>query len=352
MPLPDLLRDLLSTPGPSGREGPAAEVWRASAGAFGTVEHDQMGSSVVRVAGTGTNVPSLATVGHIDEIGVIVTHVEEKGFLRIDQVGGWDPQQLVGQRIRLRGRTGELRGVVGKKPIHLIEPDERKSAAKLKDLYLDIGAVDAADALSVVRIGDVGVIDAEPLQLRGDRVASRSMDNRIGSYVAHEVARLVAEDGGAPGEVQGWAVAQEETGLGGAQTTAHRVRPDIAVVVDVTFATDQPGIDKTMIGSHDLGSGPVIDRGSPLHPWVFDRLIEVAEAEGIPHSLTASGRRTGTDADAVHLAGHGIATAVVSVPLRYMHSAVETADLGDVEATARLIAAFARTLDADVDLKR
>lgn len=363
MSLPDVLRDLLTTPGPSGRESAAATVWRGHAARFAAVEHDTVGSTVARVAGTSTEVgtsagtaeggvPSLAIVGHIDEIGLIVTHIDDKGFLRVTQVGGWDPQQLVGQRVELMTREGTVRGVVGKKPIHLMESDDRTRATKLKELSIDIGATSREDAQTVVRIGDVAVIDVEPLELLGGRVASRSMDNRIGSFVAYETARLVAEAGGAPGEVQAWAVAQEETGLSGAKTTAHRVRPDIAVVVDVTFASDQPGVDSNEIGEHPLGSGPVIERGTPLHPWVTDRLIDVAEAEGIAHTVSAVGRATGTDADAVHIAADGIPTAVVSVPLRYMHSSVETAQVDDILATARLLAAFAQQLTADVDLLR
>ncbi|WP_320668948.1 M20/M25/M40 family metallo-hydrolase [Patulibacter defluvii] len=352
MSLPDVLRELLTTPGPSGREAAAAAVWRRHAGAFAEVEHDVVGSSVARVPATTEGVPSLAVVGHIDEIGLIVTHVDDRGFLRVAQVGGWDPQQLVGQRVRLLAKGGEISGVVGKKPIHLMEPDDRTRATKLKELTIDIGARDREDALEVVRVGDVAVIDVAPLELRSGRVASRSLDNRVGSFVAYETARLVAEAGGAPGEVQGWAVTQEETGLSGAKTTAHRVRPQIAVVVDVTFASDQPGVDSNEIGEHPLGSGPVIERGTPLHPWVTDTLIEVAEAEGIEHTISAVGRATGTDADAIHIAADGIPTAVVSVPLRYMHSSVETVQVSDVLDTARLLAAFARRLDASVDLRR
>jgi endoglucanase len=363
MSLPDVLRDLLTAPGPSGREGIAAGVWRGHAEKFAELERDTFGSTVARVAGTSTEegtssgtgtggVPSLAVVGHIDEIGLIITHVDEKGFCRIAPVGGQDPQQLVGQRVQVITKNGLVPGVIGKKPIHLIEADERSKAAKIKQLTIDIGATDKDDALEAVRIGDVAVVDAAPLELRGGRVASRSMDNRIGSFVAYEVARLVAEQGGAPGEGQAWAVAREETGLHGAATTAHRVRPDIAVVVDVTFASDQPGVDVNEIGEHPLGSGPVVELGTPLHPWVGDTLIETAEAEGIPYTVSATGRGTGTDADAINIAADGIATGVIGVPLRYMHSVVETAQVDDILNAAKLIAAFAQRLTADVDLLR
>jgi putative aminopeptidase FrvX len=170
--------------------------------------------------------------------------------------------------------------------------------------------------------------------------------------VALEAARLVSEAGGAPGDVLAVAVTQEEITFGGARTTAYSLQPDIAIAVDVTFATDQPGLDEKEVGKHELGSGPVLTRGSTLDPLVFERLYEAGEAERIPFTVTASARSTGTDADAFHISRAGIPSAVVSVPLRYMHSPVEMVQLSDVEATARLIAAFARRLGGDLDFKR
>ena len=197
----------------------------------------------------------------------------------------------------------------------------------------------------MVRIGDVGVIDVAPLALRNDRIASRSLDNRIGSYVAAETARLVAAAGGAPGDVFGLAVAQEETTFAGARTSAFGLQPDVAVVVDVTHATDQPGVELGQTTKHELGSGPVIARGLSLHPAVTELLLVTAEQEGIPHTVESSGRATGTDADAVHATGTGVPTAVVSIPLRYMHSPVELVALSDVDAAVRLLAAFAQRWD-------
>jgi endoglucanase len=178
------------------------------------------------------------------------------------------------------------------------------------------------------------------------------MDNRLGCYVAFEAARLVAEAGGAPGDVYAVAVTQEEVSFGGAHTTAYSLRPDVAIVVDVTFATDAPGTDEKELGKHRFGSGPVITRGSTLNPQVFELLHETAEAEGIPFTVNASARTTGTDADAFHRSRAGIPSGVVSVPLRYMHSPVEMVQLDDVENTAKLIAAFAQRLAADVDFRR
>src|SRR3984957_8334029 len=214
MPVPELLDTLLRAAGPSGHETAPAKVWRDAAAAFSDdVRADRVGSSVVRIPSRPPHAasPTLAVIGHIDEIGVHITHIEESGFLRFGEVGGWDPIQLVGQRIVLITRDGELRGVIGRKPIHLIRGEDRDKAPKTKDLHIDIGATDGDEARTLVRVGDVGVIDVTPLTLPHARIASRSLDNRIGVYVAAETARRVAAAGGAPGDVFGLAVVQEET---------------------------------------------------------------------------------------------------------------------------------------------
>ncbi len=265
MPIPPVLRSLLTATGPSGYETAPAAVWREAAGAFAEVTTDVMGSSTARVKGTGGG-PTMAIVGHIDEIGLIVTHIDDDGFLRFAGVGGWDTQILVGQRVELATRDGVVPGVIGKKPIHLLKDDERKKVAELKDLHIDIGAADGDEARGRVRVGDVAVIAAEPVDYPNGRAVSRSMDNRLGCYVAYEAARLVADAGGAPGDVVAVAAVQEETTFGGAATTAFSLKPDLAVVVDVTHATDAPGIDVNELGSHPFGSGPVIERGIEPQP--------------------------------------------------------------------------------------
>jgi putative aminopeptidase FrvX len=350
MATPDTLLELLTAPGPSGYETAPAAAWREAAGAFAEVSGDTLGSSLARVPGT-SSAPRLAVVGHIDEIGLIVTHVSDDGFLHFIGVGGWDAQILVGQRVELATRGGPVPGVIGKKPIHLLKEDDRKKVAEIKDLHIDVGAKDGDEARDLVRVGDVAVIAGEPVELPNGRLASRSLDNRLGAYVALEAARLVAQGGGAPGEVVAVASVQEEITFAGARTTAYALEPDVAVVVDVTHATDAPGIEVKEIGKHELGSGPVIERGSIISPAVFELLHETAEAEGIPFTIAASARSTGTDADAVHISRAGIPTGVVSIPLRYMHSPVELVQLDDVDATARLIAAFAGRL-ADASFER
>jgi putative aminopeptidase FrvX len=351
MPTPPVLRSLLTAHGPSGYETAPAAAWAGAAREFAEVSIDVMGSATARVKGTGGG-RTLAVVGHIDEIGLIVTHVDDQGFLRFAGVGGWDPQILIGQRLVIATKHGPLPGVVGRKPIHLLKEDDRKKVAELKELHIDIGAKDGDEARELVQIGDVAVIDGDPVELPNDRVISRSMDNRLGCYVAYEAARLVAEQGGAPGDVVAVAAVQEETTFGGSTTTAYKLRPDVAIVVDVTHATDAPGIEVNELGSHPFGSGPVIERGSNINPRVYELLHETAEAEGIPFTVAASARHTGTDLDAMHLSRGGIPCGLVGLPLRYMHSAVEMVQLDDVANAARLIAAFARRLPADAEFTR
>lgn len=352
MALPETLRRLLTAAGPSGYEQAPAAVFRDAAAAFGAeVTYDTVGSTVARVPGTAGG-KSIAIVGHIDEIGLIVHHIDDDGFLWFTGVGGWDPVVLVGQRVDIATRDGVVSGVVGKKPIHLMKDEDRKKVPELKHLHIDIGAGSGEEARGLVRIGDVAVIAGEPIELPGGRFVSRSMDNRLGCFVALETARLVAEAGGAPGDVYAVAVAQEEITFGGSRTTAYSLRPDVAIAVDVTFATDQPGISEQELGKHRFGSGAVITRGSTLDPTVFELLYETAEAEGIPFTVDASARGTGTDADAIHISRAGIPSSVVSVPLRYMHSPVEMVQLSDVEAAAKLLAAFALRLPTDVDFRR
>jgi endoglucanase len=346
--VPALLDKLLRPGAPSGHEAPAADLWREEA-SFAALSADGIGSSIARIGEAG---PLLAVVGHIDEIGLVVTHIDEKGFLWFAPIGGWDPQILVGQRVEVRGPGGLVPGVVGRKPIHLLDPDQRKKVVELKGLHIDIGAADRDEAAALIRVGDPAVIAAEPVRLVGERLVSRAMDNRLGAYVALEALRRCHERGSLSGSFAAIAAVQEEIGLFGSRTAAFEVRPDLAVAIDVTHATDAPGVDEKEIGSHPLGSGPAIGRGSTLSPKVFELLVETAEEAGIEHTISASGRSTSTDADAIQISRSGIPTGLVSIPLRYMHSPVELVDLGDLEATVELIAAFAARLRADVDLSR
>ncbi len=345
----DFLKRLLSTPGPSGYEEAAAKVWREEAEKFAQVGGDRMGNSFATIGAGGS--PKVMLAGHIDEIGVMVTHVDENGLLRFTGVGGWDPQVLVGQRVRLLTNSGEITGVIGKKAIHVMEADERKKVSEIKSLWIDVGAKDADEAKGMVRIGDVGVIDQDLVELPNGRIASRSVDNRMGAFVVLEALRLLCEeDIGA--EVVAVACVQEEIGLYGARGAAFGLDPDAAIAVDVTHATDTPGVSKNEHGDHSLGSGPVIKRATNISPIVSEGLIAAAEGENIPYTLEADSRSTGTDADAIQFTRAGIATGLVSCPNRYMHSPNEVVDVEDVENCARVICSYIKTLAAETNFVR
>ncbi len=353
--VPSVLNELLQARGPSGYETAPAGVWRAAAARFAEAEIDGVGTPMATVArrkGSRGAARRLVVMGHIDEIGLIVTHIDDDGFLWFGEVGGWDAQVLVGQRVVLDTRGGPVKGVVGKKPIHLLRGEEAKKVAEIKSMHIDIGARDGDQAREMVRVGDVAVIDAGPEQLLDGRLTARALDNRLGSYIALEAARIVAEAGGAAWELVAVAAVQEEMSFGGSRTSAFSLDPDAAIVLDVTHATDAPGIEVKSLGSHPLGSGAVIGRGAVLNPAVFELLHDTAEKKKIPFTLEASGRNTGTDADAVHLSRGGVATGLVSIPVRYMHSPVEVVELDDVQACAELVAAFALALTASTSFDR
>ncbi len=346
----DFLKRLLDTPAPSGFEAAAAAVWREEAAAFADeVRADVSGNSVALLNPAGN--PRVMLAGHIDEIGIMITHVDEDGYLYFEGIGGWDPQVLVAQRIVLLTRNGPVHGVVGKKPIHLIKGDDREKASKVSDLWIDIGAGKRERVLERgVRVGDPGVIDSRLIELGEDLIVSRSIDNRIGAYIVLEALRLLSADRPAA-QVAAVATAQEEIGYsgGGARTSAYTLEPHVALVVDVTFATDAPDMEKKELGDHKIGGGPVLTRGSAAHPVVFERLVAAAERARIPYTISASPRYTSTDADAIYLSRAGVPTGIISVPNRYMHSPNELVSRKDLDAAARLIAAFCADLAGDVD---
>ncbi|MEO7962658.1 MAG: M20/M25/M40 family metallo-hydrolase [Gemmatimonadaceae bacterium] len=346
------LKRLLDTPGPSGFESAPARVWRAEASAFAQVTGDVMGNSLATVTpeGSAAGEPTIMLAGHIDEIGVIITYIDDAGLVYIAPIGGWDTQVLVGQRIRFAGTKGDVVGVIGKKPIHLMKPDEREKASKITDLWVDIGAATRDEATAVLSVGDAGVIDSKTIDLPNDRIASRSIDNRIGAFVVLEALRRYAARPGTA-KVVAVATAQEEIGLhgGGALVAAARINPSMAIAVDVTFASDHPGPEKKEVGEHKLGGGPVLTRGSVNSPVVYAILRGAAERLEIPFSINAAGRDTSTDADFIHLAREGVATALLSIPNRYMHSPNEMVSLFDLDRAAEVIAEACRSVNASTD---
>lgn len=344
------LKTLLNTPGPSGFEAGAARIWRREAESFADrVWADVSGNSLALVKPGGKLRVMLA--GHIDEIGLMVTHVDDQGFVYFAPIGGWDAEILAGQRVRILSKDGPVFGVIGKKAVHLQNQEDREKPSKMKDLWIDIGASGGDDAKGRVRVGDAAVIDADLVELPSGRLVSRSLDNRIGAFVVLEALRLLAKKRPSA-ETIAVATTQEEIGYpggGGARTSAFGLDPKMALVVDVTHATDYPSAQKKEEGDHPLGGGPVLNRGSAVNPVLFERLVGVAEAQKIPYTIEASPRSTGTDADAIYAARSGIATAVISVPNRYMHSPNEMVALSDLERSAQLIAAFVQTVDVKAD---
>lgn len=346
----EFLKQLLDTPGPSGFEAAPARVWREEVKRFADdVRADVHGNSVGVVNAKGA--PRLMLAGHIDEIGLQITHIDDDGFLFFAGIGGWDSQVLVGQRVVLTGPKGPVRGVIGKKAIHVMKADERDKVSKIVDLWIDIGATNRAEAQERIRVGDAGVLAAEVQEFPKGRIVSRSIDNRIGAYVVAEALRLLAKDKPKHASVHAVATTREEIAWsgGGARTSAVEINPDVALVVDVTHATDYPGAEKKLSGDHKVGGGPVLSRGSAVSSVVFDMLIACAEKEKIPYTLQAAPSDTGTDADAIYNSLRGIPTGLVSVPNRYMHSPNEMVALEDLERAAKLLASFARHLSPETD---
>jgi endoglucanase len=350
------LRDLLDAHGPSGHEGPAAEVWRREAESFARVDHDVLGSSYASVG--PSEGPPVLLLGHIDEIGLIVSHIESDGGhagkLRVQPLGGWDAEVLVGQHVELRSADGTLRpGVIGKLPIHLAPADGPKRSS-MDTLWVDIGARDGDDAASMVSVGDTVVLVGPPRELANDQLAGKALDNRTGAFIVLEAARRVAERGGGAVPVVACACAIEETLGQGARAAAHRVDPAISIVVDVTHASDVPGGQLGKTGVQVPGGGPTLTRGLGLHHALTARLGEVGAAAGItlqPEALSG-GSSTYTDIDGALRALAGSATALVSIPLRHMHSPAEVCALSDIDEAAELIAQFILGLDGSEDWRR
>ncbi|HWV25346.1 MAG TPA: M20/M25/M40 family metallo-hydrolase [Thermomicrobiales bacterium] len=344
-------RALITTPGPSGFEQAPARVWREQAETFADrVDRDNLGNSYAFVKGTAETDYTVVIEGHIDEIGFIITYIDDDGFLWFDRIGGWDEQVVVGQRIRIAGENGDVVGVIGKKAPHLMNPKDREKPSTFKDLWIDIGAADKDEAKAKVSVGDAAVIDGSPIEMTDDLWSSRSMDNRSGAYVALRATQLLAEERPQVNIVSVAAV-QEEIGLVGATTLSWHIKPEVAIAIDVTHATDYPGANKKGDNDIRLGGGPVLGRGSSVNPNVFKGLRDAGRTLGITTPVQASGLRTGTDADNIIRSGANIAVGLISIPNRYMHSPSEMLSLTDLESAAKVIAEFVRTITPESDFR-
>lgn len=340
---PAFLADLISARSPSGYENEAREVIK------NYVEKqadeyfvDALGSCHATLNGNGG--PTLMLAGHIDELGLIIKHVSSKGYLYFDAIGGHDRSMISGRRVDILTREGVIRGVTGKRAIHLMTPEDRKRVPELHQMWIDIGAKSKEEALERVMIGDAAVYDHGLENLCGSLVVSRAFDDKSGAYAVNEAMLRLRKAKNLLAKVVAVSTSQEEIGTRGAIPSAHSVNPDVAIVVDVSHATDHPDADHRKYGSFELGGGPILTRGPNIHPSVFERLLNCAKKNKIPVQIEADPRPTGTDARAIQVARDGIPTGLVGIPLRYMHTPSEVIDLNDLEAVVKLLVAFARSL--------
>lgn len=341
----DFFKKVLTTPSPSGYESPLQQVVRDYVGSFADKVETDVHGNVIAVKNPGAPL-RVMLAGHCDQIGLIVQHVDEEGFLYVQPIGGWDPQVLIGQRLTVWTDSGPVPGVIARKPIHLLNEEERKQVPKMKDLWLDIGATNKEDALKVVRVGDPATIELQFTELRNRQAVSSAMDDKTGLWVVIEALRRAD-----PAKLQ-WGVyavstVQEEVGLRGSRTAAFSVDPQVGVAVDVTHATDCPTIEKKEEGDVRLGKGPVVYRGPNMNHKVVERLLKAADEHQIPYQLAASGRATPTDANSIQINRAGVAAGLVSIANRYMHSPVEMISLDDIDHAADLLARFVEGLTPD-----
>lgn len=343
----DYLKSLLETPSVTGFETKVADIVRDRlADVADSIETNVMGSVHATLKGTG-NAPSVMIAAHMDEIGLMVTYISDQGYLSVSSVGGVDAAILLGMRVDVHTRKGVLRGVVGRKPIHLIEPEERKKVTPISSLVIDLGLTPRR-VKEVVRVGDPITFGVGFEKFGKGMAVSRAFDDKAGVYVATRVMEELRRHGGAPGDYICAATVQEEIGLRGGSTSAYGVDPDVAIAFDVTHATDYPGIDQTRYGDLSCGEGPVIARGPNINPVVFERLMQAACDEGLKVQIEAEPGVTGTDAGAMQIQRGGRATGLVSVALRYMHTPTEVIKLSDLEDTVRLLTRFILDLDESV----
>ncbi len=343
----EFLKKLLETPSPSGYESAIQQVVRDYAAGFADEIKTDAHGSVAMCVNPGAPI-RLMYAGHCDQIGLLVTQIDESGLIYCQAIGGWDPQQLVGQRVVIWTESGAVPGVMSRKAIHLQSTEERKQVPEIKDLWIDIGATDREDAASVVRVGDSVTLELGIRHMRGNRANAPSMDDKTGLWVVIEAVRRAAERG-VDCSVYAVSTVQEEIGLRGARTSAFSIDPHVGIAVDVCHSTDCPDIDKRDRGEVKLGSGPVIFRGPNMNHGVTARLFDLATASNINHQIAALGRAVPNDANALQLNRGGVATGLVGLPLRYMHSGVETVDLEDIDAAANLLAEFACKLSTSDD---
>ena len=334
----DLLKRMVQAPSPSGFEQPVQKIVRAEMAKLCDEVRTDVHGNVIGVLNPEGK-PRVMLAGHCDEIGMMVTHVDEQGFIYFAAIGGVDANILPALRLVVHGQHGPITGVVGRKPIHLMDEQDRKAGAKIESLWLDIGASDRKDALKSVAVGDPITFAPGFDLLTNDLAASRGFDDKVGAFVIIETLRLLKHKK-LQAAVYGVSTVQEELGLRGAKTSAFGIDPDVGIAVDVGFASDFPGSDKKRTGEASLAKGPILHRGANINPVVERRLRDACKKAKVPYQLTAEPRGTGTDANAIQISRAGVAAGLISIPNRYMHTPVEMVSLKDLGNAAKLLATF------------
>jgi endoglucanase len=346
------LRTLVNTPSPTGHEVRGQRVWLDYVKAFADETYSDAYGNCVAVLNKGGS-PRLMLAAHADEIAMAVNYINDEGFVYVRKMGGVDAAITRAQRVCIHTRDGAVKGVVGNVAPHLSKhEDDKHRPPKIHDLFIDIGAADRKEAEALVRIGDPITLVDEFEVLRKDLAVARAFDNRIGTFAVAEALRLLKESKTklVP-EICAVSNVQEEVGLLGARQIAYSLKPDIALVVDVTHATDYPTVNKAQHGDIKIGKGPALTHGGCNHPEVVARLEAVAKTKKIPLQHEAMSATSGTDTDVIFWTRGGIASALVSLPNRYMHSPVEVVSLKDLEHIPELLAAFAQSLKAGEEFK-
>jgi tetrahedral aminopeptidase len=340
-------KDLVMAPSPSGFEQPAQEVYRNFVKEYADdIKTDVHGNVIALKKGTGKL--RFMVSGHADEIGLMVNYIDDNGFIRFTSIGGVDASLLPGLRVNVYHNKKVVRGIIGRKPIHLMSPEDRKSAPKMSDLWIDIGAKDKKAAEKRVCVGDHATFSPGLETLSGSIITTKATDNKVGVYI---VGLLLKELAGEKIAANVYSVSsvQEEVGLRGARTSAFGIDPHVGIAIDVTHATDYPGMNKNQLGDVALEKGPTIAVGANINPKVFELLKKAGDNAKVKYQIEAAPRGTGTDANAIQVNRSGVAAGLISIPNRYMHTPNEVISFKDLDGAVKLLSEFARLIDDNTD---
>ncbi|MCD4819754.1 MAG: M42 family metallopeptidase [Candidatus Cloacimonetes bacterium] len=340
-------QELVEAPSPSGFEQPAQEVYRKFIKKYADeLKTDVHGNVIALKKGTGNL--RVMIVGHADEIGLMVNYIDDKGFIHFTTIGGVDTNLLPGLRVNIYHNKKMYRGVIGRKPIHLLKPEERTKAPKIADLWIDFGAKDKKDAESRISVGDPITFTPGMEMLNKDLVTTKATDNKAGVFIAAAVMKEL-KDTQIVANLYSVASVQEEIGLRGARTSAYGIDPQVGIAIDVTHATDYPGMNKELMGEVTLGKGPGISVGPNINPMVFELLKKAAKMTKTDYQIEAAPRGTGTDANAIQITRAGVAAGLVSIPNRYMHTPNEIISFKDLESSVKILVEFVKMIDDKTD---